>query len=144
MMKKIVAVTVLFIGFLLPTIVTHADENSSSNNDITVNIQAMNNIKYTTNTVSLSGSNLYSRSSLNSTRTVDTVGLRVYLQRKNRSWGNTSQSREYLNYNASSISKVTRFQLLRGYFYRVKIVHFIKNNGSYESKITYSSPVNFK
>ncbi|WP_182200598.1 hypothetical protein [Paraliobacillus salinarum] len=144
MIKKVGVIGIFLIGFLLPTTIAHANESVPPTNDITVNIQALNNIKNTTNNVSVSGSTLYSRSSLNSTKTVDKIGLRIYLQQKQTSWVNTSQSREYINQNTSSINKTTSFQLQRGAFYRVKIVHFIENNGIYESDITYSSTIDFR
>ncbi|CQR48397.1 hypothetical protein BN1058_02765 [Paraliobacillus sp. PM-2] len=142
-MKKVVVISLLFIGFLLPTTLAHAEENTSTS-EITVNMQTLNNITNTTNTVSVYGSTLYSSSSLDSSTTVDTVGLRIYLQRKQSSWVNTTQSKEYTDSNTSSISRTTSFQLQRGYYYRVKIVHFIKDNGSYESDITYSSIIDFR
>ncbi len=142
-MKKVIVGTLLVIALIFAmTPTTVAAENDSSAN-ITINIQAMNNITNTTNTISIAGSSLYSSSSIRSNSSVDTLGLRIYLQRKQTKWGNTGQSREYLGSNTTSLSKTTQFSLQSGYQYRVKVVHFIKNNGSYESEITYSNIYNF-
>lgn len=104
----------------------------------------MNDITSTTNSVSLVGSTLYSSSATRSGYAPDTIGLRIYLQRRQSSWINTGQSKEYTASNTSSISRSTSFSLQDGYRYRVKIVHFVKDNGAYDSEITYSNTIDLR
>lgn len=144
-MKKYFLATVLLFGILYqPTSIVHAEDDTST---INIQIQAMNYIRTTENNISVIGTTLFSNSLTSSTISPDTVGLRIYLQVKNNStnnWNNTGKSREYLAYNTKSIDKSTSFSVSKGYHYRIKIVHFIKEGSVYESKITYSTIINLK
>lgn len=144
-LKKCLFLTVLLFGIMYqPTPIVHAEDDTTT---ININIQAMNNIRTTKNEISVIGTTLFSNSLTSSTISPDTVGLRIYLQVKNNStknWNNTGKSREYLAYDSKSIDKSTSFSVSKGYHYRIKIVHFVKEGGVYESKITYSTIINLK
>ena len=136
---------ILLLAILFSPTVIFAEEDDTT----TINISAdsMDYILATQNDISVSNTTIYSSSATSSIISADTIGLRLYLQAKNLStgvWNNTGLSREFLDYNTSSIYKSTLFSVTRGYQYRLKIVHFVEEGSTYNSKTTYSSIVDLR
>ncbi|GGM40708.1 hypothetical protein GCM10011351_28610 [Paraliobacillus quinghaiensis] len=148
-MKKILCcgLILLFTILLMPTAIL-ATEDKEDFTTINITTNTTDYILTTKNDITeVSNTTIVSNSATSSITRVDTIGLRLYLQTINRTtgiWNNTGLSREFIDYNSSSIDKATLFSVSKGYQYRIKTVHFVKEGGTYNSETTYSSIIDLR
>ncbi len=112
--------------------------------NLEVSILSMENVKSTKSSIYNLGSTMKLTGYTSSYKTVDRISVALYLQvwdSANKKWMDYSSGKTYTEENDSYVSGSVVYSAPKGYFYRVKGKHTVKENGATETTTTYSSHI---
>lgn len=146
--KALLTSCVLIIGFFLFTSDVDASEQTTPQikEDI-ISVQSTNYIKEGNSSIrKLDSKRIGSNCDTSSYSSVQKITCTINLQVKNKStgqWVNTGNSKRFVDNSSSYVSGSVHFTIVKGYEYRIRTVHSITHNSSYESLISITPGLKF-
>lgn len=107
-----------------------------------IGINAMQYFKVGKSHISGSGNIVMVTGSTEAYRPVSTIGIDLYLQRWDASkgrWVDVVHAGEFKRYNTHYIYDGIGIQVVRGYYYRTRALHWVVHNGTVEQVSSYTS-----